>query len=101
MIHICVKSPHSVQSRLASSQGMNFAEFSYQLFQAYDFLHLHLEHGCHIQLGGTDQLGNLMTGHDLVKRVTGKDVYGKVILFLTFQASNWDGGGLICNKRLY
>ncbi|XP_038064265.1 tyrosine--tRNA ligase, mitochondrial-like isoform X2 [Patiria miniata] len=76
-------SRQSVQTRLASSQGMSFAEFSYQLFQAYDFLHLHHEYGCLIQLGGTDQLGNLMTGHELVKRVTGKDVYGIVIPLVT------------------
>ncbi|XP_033630478.1 tyrosine--tRNA ligase, mitochondrial-like [Asterias rubens] len=76
-------SRQSVQTRLASNQGMNFAEFSYQLFQAYDFLHLHREHGCLIQLGGTDQLGNLMTGHDLVKKVTGKDVYGIAIPLVT------------------
>ncbi|XP_022093643.1 tyrosine--tRNA ligase, mitochondrial-like [Acanthaster planci] len=76
-------SRQSVQSRLSSSHGMSFAEFSYQLFQAYDFLHLHREYGCLIQLGGTDQLGNLMTGHDLVQRVTGKNVYGIAIPLVT------------------
>ncbi|XP_063784947.1 tyrosine--tRNA ligase, mitochondrial [Pseudophryne corroboree] len=69
-------SRHSVQSRLRSPEGLSLSEFCYQLFQAYDFYHLHREHGCRIQLGGSDQLGNLMTGHDFIHRTTGEDVFG-------------------------
>ncbi|KAJ1165715.1 hypothetical protein NDU88_006132 [Pleurodeles waltl] len=76
-------SRQSVQSRLRSSEGMSLAEFSYQLFQAYDFLYLHQQHGCRIQLGGSDQLGNLMTGHDLIHKVTGQDVFGVTLPLIT------------------
>ncbi|KAJ8382783.1 hypothetical protein SKAU_G00035610 [Synaphobranchus kaupii] len=69
-------SRHSVQSRLNSPEGMSLTEFSYQLFQAYDFHHLNQNHDCRIQLGGTDQLGNLMSGHEYIHKVTGQEVYG-------------------------
>lgn len=61
-------SRHSVQTRMRSAAGMSYTEFSYQLFQAFDFYHLHQLHGCRIQLGGTDQLGNIMSGHEFIHR---------------------------------
>lgn len=61
-------SRHSVQSRLKSADGMSLTEFTYQVFQAYDFYHLHQVYGCKIQLGGSDQLGNLMSGHDFIHK---------------------------------
>lgn len=61
-------SRHSVQSRLKSADGMSLTEFTYQMFQAYDFYHLHQVYGCKIQLGGGDQLGNLMSGHDFIHK---------------------------------
>lgn len=61
-------SRHSVQSRLKSADGMSLTEFTYQVFQAYDFHHLHQLYGCRIQLGGSDQLGNLMSGHDFIHK---------------------------------
>lgn len=61
-------SRHSVQSRLKSADGMSLTEFTYQMFQAYDFYHLHQVYGCTIQLGGSDQLGNLMSGHDFIHK---------------------------------
>lgn len=61
-------SRHSVQSRLKSAEGMSLSEFSYQLFQAFDFYYLQQVHGCRIQLGGTDQLGNLMSGHEFIHK---------------------------------
>ena len=66
-------SRESVRSRLDSDQGMSFTEFSYQLFQAYDFLHLHREFGCVMQVGGSDQWGNIVGGCDLVRRVVDVD----------------------------
>ncbi|XP_029009079.1 tyrosine--tRNA ligase, mitochondrial [Betta splendens] len=69
-------SRHSVQSRLKSADGMSLTEFTYQVFQAYDFYHLNQVYGCKIQLGGSDQLGNLMSGHDYVHKVCGEEVYG-------------------------
>uniref|UniRef100_A0A4W5PZ38 Tyrosine--tRNA ligase n=1 Tax=Hucho hucho TaxID=62062 RepID=A0A4W5PZ38_9TELE len=58
---------------------MSLTEFSYQLFQAYDFYHLNQNHSCKIQLGGTDQLGNLMSGHEFIHKMTGQEVYGLTI----------------------
>jgi tyrosyl-tRNA synthetase len=57
----------SVKNRLSSDSGISFTEFSYQLLQAYDFHHLHQAHGCTVQLGGSDQWGNIVAGIDLIK----------------------------------
>ncbi|XP_014897858.1 tyrosine--tRNA ligase, mitochondrial isoform X2 [Poecilia latipinna] len=76
-------SRHSVQSRLRSADGMSLTEFTYQVFQAYDFYHLHQIYGCRIQLGGTDQLGNLMSGHEYIHKVSGEEVYGLTIPLVT------------------
>jgi len=62
----------SVKRRLESEHGLSFLEFSYQLFQAYDFLHLYRNMNCQVQLGGSDQWGNIISGCDLVKKVDGK-----------------------------
>ncbi|KAJ2904507.1 tyrosyl-tRNA synthetase, partial [Coemansia aciculifera] len=59
----------SVKSRLQSVQGISFTEFSYQLLQAYDFWHLYHHHGCRVQLGGSDQWGNITAGTDLIHRM--------------------------------
>nr|CAI5820189.1 unnamed protein product [Callosobruchus analis] len=67
----------SVQSRLQSPAGMSYTEFSYQLFQAYDWLHLYKTHKCIFQVGGNDQMGNIMSGHELISKVCDKPVYGK------------------------
>ncbi|CDO74466.1 hypothetical protein BN946_scf184979.g21 [Trametes cinnabarina] len=58
----------SVQARLASQQGISFTEFTYQLLQAYDFLTLHKQFGCTIQIGGSDQWGNIIAGIELINR---------------------------------
>ncbi|XP_061678509.1 tyrosine--tRNA ligase, mitochondrial [Syngnathoides biaculeatus] len=76
-------SRHSVQSRLRSSEGMSLTEFTYQAFQAYDFHHLNQIYGCKIQLGGTDQLGNLMSGHDFIHKVSNEEVYGLTLPLVT------------------
>ncbi|KAL4005501.1 hypothetical protein ACER0C_005214 [Sarotherodon galilaeus] len=76
-------SRHSVQSRLKSAEGMSLTEFTYQAFQAYDFHHLNQIYGCKIQLGGTDQLGNLMSGHEYIHKVSGEEVYGLTIPLVT------------------
>ncbi|KAF0040603.1 hypothetical protein F2P81_006501 [Scophthalmus maximus] len=76
-------SRHSVQSRLRSADGMSLAEFTYQVFQAYDFHHLNQVYGCRIQLGGGDQLGNLMSGHEFIHKVSGEEVYGLTIPLVT------------------
>ena len=63
----------SVKNRLASEQGISYTEFTYQLLQANDFLHLYKAHGCTIQMGGSDQWGNIVAGTDLIKRSTSKE----------------------------
>lgn len=66
----------SVRARLTSESGMSFTEFSYQMLQAYDFLHLFDEEGCRVQIGGSDQWGNITAGVELVRRVRGDEVFG-------------------------
>ncbi len=65
----------SVKKRLSgdSGQGMSFTEFSYQLLQGYDFLWLYRNKGCRLQLGGSDQWGNITTGTELIRRLEGAD----------------------------
>lgn len=69
----------SVRSRLNSEAGMSFAEFSYQLLQAYDFLRLYDERGCTVQIGGSDQWGNITAGIDLIRKLRGAETYGLTI----------------------
>jgi tyrosyl-tRNA synthetase len=66
----------SVRSRLSSESGMSFTEFSYQVLQGYDFLHLYDEMGCNVQLGGSDQWGNITAGTDLIHKLRGGTAYG-------------------------
>jgi tyrosyl-tRNA synthetase len=67
----------SVKSRLDRPDvGLSFTEFSYSLLQGYDFLRLYEDHGCTVQLGGSDQWGNIISGVDLVRKSTGGDVDG-------------------------
>lgn len=75
----------SVKKRLngESSEGMSFTEFSYQLLQAYDYLHLYREKGCRLQLGGSDQWGNITTGTELIRRKEGGEAYALVCPLIT------------------
>ncbi|MDE7426177.1 MAG: tyrosine--tRNA ligase [Muribaculaceae bacterium] len=75
----------SVKKRLAgdSQQGMSFTEFSYQLLQGYDFLHLYQDMGCKLQLGGSDQWGNMTTGAELVRRTGGGEVFALTCPLIT------------------
>lgn len=73
----------SVKKRLESEEGMSFTEFSYQLFQAYDFLYLNEKMGVVAQMGGSDQWGNITAGSDLVRRLSGNPVYGITFPLLT------------------
>jgi tyrosyl-tRNA synthetase len=67
----------SVRARLESrEQGISYTEFSYMLLQAYDFLHLYDGYGCRLQIGGSDQWGNITTGVELVRKARGDEVYG-------------------------
>lgn len=65
-----------VRSRLQSDEGLSYTEFSYQLIQAYDFLHLHENDGVVLQIGGKDQWGNITAGVELVRKKLSKTVFG-------------------------
>lgn len=65
----------SVKNRLASEHGISYTEFSYMLLQAHDFLRLEEEHGCQVQIGGSDQWGNMLGGVDLIRRVHGRPAW--------------------------
>jgi tyrosyl-tRNA synthetase len=74
----------SVKSRLERSDaGLSYTEFSYMLLQAYDFVHLNKKFGCELQIGGSDQWGNITAGIDLARRVRGVQLYGITLPLLT------------------
>lgn len=73
----------SVKSRLGSDAGLSYTEFSYMLLQAYDFVHLNQQHDCELQIGGSDQWGNVTAGIDLGRRMLGKQLYGITCPLLT------------------
>ena len=74
----------SVRSRLErTDSGLSYTEFSYMLLQAFDFVHLHDAHGCELQVGGSDQWGNITAGIDLARRLRGVQLYGMTCPLLT------------------
>ncbi|HRD55276.1 MAG TPA: tyrosine--tRNA ligase, partial [Parachlamydiaceae bacterium] len=73
----------SVKLRLNSEEGMSFTEFCYQALQGYDFLHLYENMGVSIQLGGSDQWGNITAGTDLIRKVHGKQAFGITFPLMT------------------
>jgi tyrosyl-tRNA synthetase len=78
----------SVKKRVESQTGISFTEFTYQLLQGYDFFHLHKEHNCQLQCGGSDQWGNITTGIELIRRMGG----GKAYAFTCPLITKADGG---------
>lgn len=75
----------SVKKRLSAeaNEGMSFTEFTYQLVQGYDFLHLYKEHNCTLQMGGSDQWGNITTGTELIRRIGGGKGYALTCPLIT------------------
>lgn len=75
----------SVKKRLngENSAGMSFTEFSYQLLQGYDYLYLYRNYGCRLQMGGSDQWGNITTGTELIRRKEGGEAYALVCPLIT------------------
>jgi tyrosyl-tRNA synthetase len=73
----------SVKSRLDREQSLSFLEFNYMILQAYDFLELNRRYGCLLQMGGSDQWGNIVNGIDLTRRVIDAEVYGLTSPLLT------------------
>ena len=73
----------SVRSRLDREQSLSFLEFNYMILQAYDFMELNRRYGCLLQMGGSDQWGNIVNGIDLTRRMQGAEVYGLTSPLLT------------------
>jgi tyrosyl-tRNA synthetase len=73
----------SVRARVASEHGISYTEFSYMLLQAYDFRWLHDHLGCELQVGGSDQWGNITAGVDLIRRTSGAHVHGLTVPLMT------------------
>lgn len=106
----------SVASRLTPTGGLSYTEFSYQLLQAYDFSHLHRHHSCTVQVGGSDQLGNITAGIDLIRRtspsgLTDDPAYGLTLPLLTTHSGEkfgksagnavWLAGGKTSDLEFY
>ena len=73
----------SVKRRLDSEEGITYTEFSYSLLQAYDFLMLFDRFNCTLQMGGSDQWGNILAGMDFIRRVRGGKAHGLVMPLIT------------------
>ena len=73
----------SVKSRLDRAQSLSFLEFNYMILQAYDFLELNRRYGCELQMGGSDQWGNIVNGVELTRRVLSEEIYGLTTPLLT------------------
>jgi tyrosyl-tRNA synthetase len=73
----------SVKSRLDREQSLSFLEFNYMILQAYDFMELNRRYGCLLQMGGSDQWGNIVNGIDLTRRVLDREIYGLTSPLLT------------------
>ncbi|MFC1811801.1 tyrosine--tRNA ligase [Thermodesulfobacteriota bacterium] len=73
----------SCKMRLESEEGLNFIEFNYMLLQAYDFLELCDKHGCRLQMGGSDQWGNIVAGIELIRRMRRETVFGITFPLIT------------------
>ena len=101
----------AIKRRLESDEGISFTEFSYPLLQAYDYLVLHDRYKCSLQMGGSDQWGNILAGVDLIRRVRGHAVHALVFPLVTTSAgvkfgkteagSVWLDGKLTSPYRFY
>ena len=84
----------SVKRRLEGTDGISYTEFSYSLLQAYDFLELYRRFQCTVQMGGSDQWGNITAGMELIRRVEGARAYGLVLpLITTSSGTAWPRRG--------
>lgn len=94
----------SVKRRIESADGISYTEFSYPLLQSYDFLVLHDRFQCSLQLGGSDQWGNITAGMDLIRRMRGARVHGLVLpLLMTASGSKFgktEAGSVWLDARL-
>ena len=76
----------SVRSRIESEHGISYTEFSYLMMQSYDYLVLYDRYGCTLQMGGSDQWGNITAGADLIRRLRSAKAHGLVMPLVTTAA---------------
>ena len=92
-------SRESVRRRLESESGLSFTEFSYQVLQSYDFHHLYENYGCRLQVGGSDQMGNILAGVDYIRRVTGRDHGAGALIFPLVTDSSGEKFGKTAKRK--
>jgi tyrosyl-tRNA synthetase len=94
----------SVRTRLDREQTLSFLEFNYMILQAYDFLELYRREGCLLQMGGSDQWGNIVNGIDLTRRVAGAEIFGLTSPLLTMsdgrKMGKSQGGAIWLNAEM-
>ena len=94
----------SVKTRLEREQSLSYMEFNYMILQAYDFLELNRTENCLLQIGGSDQWGNIVNGVDLIKRYSSKEVYGLTTELITLASGSKMGktenGAIWLDKKL-
>ena len=95
-----------IQTRLSNEEGISYTEFSYQILQAYDWLHMLEKHNCNLQLGGNDQTGNITTGFELIDKIKpNHKCFGLTLPLLTNKAGEKLGKSAgnavwLCDKML-
>ena len=94
----------SVKLRLEREQSLSYMEFNYMILQAYDFLELNKKENCLLQIGGSDQWGNIVNGVDLIKRISNKNVYGLTTPLITLASGakmgKTENGAIWLDKKL-
>ena len=95
----------SVKTRLEREQSLSYMEFNYMILQAYDFLELNKKKNCTLQIGGSDQWGNIVNGVDLIKRYSNKQVYGLTTPLITLASGTKMGktedGAIWLDKKIF
>ncbi len=90
-----------VRERIKNQRFLSFAEFTYQLLQAYDFYQLFIRENCEVQIGGSDQWGNIIQGVELIKKKTGKQAYGLAFPLITDPATGKKFGKTESGKAIW
>ena len=95
----------SVKLRLEREQSLSYMEFNYMILQAYDFYQLFLKHNCILQMGGSDQWGNIVNGVDLIRRILKKDAFGLTTPLITLSSGAKMGktekGAVWLDKKMF
>lgn len=94
-------SRESVHRRMASKTGLSFTEFTYQAIQAYDFYHLYINADCHLQVGASDQYGNILAGIDLIRRMEGSEHLASALVFPLLTTSDGQKMGKTARGALW